>query len=216
MEDERKSRAEQLLREAHIYRMRGQFGDAEGRCREALALIPDDPTALEMLGDFLHEKGALDEAAEHYRTVLAVQPNRASAETKLARVVLAQGERQHQRDMAQSMLLMGDRSSKERKRNVTVSFLLSLCFAGGGQIYNGDLIKGGVLLTLWLIGAFFGFPSLIKLMIGATGRRPDLGPSIAGIGLESILGFIALFVWVYSLIDAPSVAAKRGRNDDFI
>src|SRR5689334_22512123 len=122
---EKQTRVEQLLREAHLHRMRGHEAAAEALCREALDLAPEDPQGVEMLGDLLAEKGALDEALEQYRRAFEQQPQKIALEDKIARVVLRKGEEEHERITA---LLMVDapRRKGEGKRNVLIALLLSL------------------------------------------------------------------------------------------
>jgi hypothetical protein len=46
-------RVERLLRDAHLLRMRQQWGQAETLCRQALELSPDDVLGRELLADLL-------------------------------------------------------------------------------------------------------------------------------------------------------------------
>src|SRR4051794_36321379 len=109
------TRAEQLLREAHILRMRGQWAAAETACRQALELTPEDTLGQEMLGDLLIEKGSLDEALDVYRKAFEKQPAKASLEEKIARAVLQKGEEAHDR-LAAELMLNAPGSKAERKR----------------------------------------------------------------------------------------------------
>src|SRR5688500_9517480 len=65
--NERREAGERLLREANVLRIRKQYAEAEERCRAAVELLPDDVSALEMLGDLLYDKGSLEEARDHYQ-----------------------------------------------------------------------------------------------------------------------------------------------------
>src|SRR2546423_886387 len=59
-----------LLREANIFRIRHQMDLAEAKCREALALLPDDAGTIEMLADLLRARDKLPEAADQYRRAM--------------------------------------------------------------------------------------------------------------------------------------------------
>jgi Tfp pilus assembly protein PilF len=203
--------AERLLREAHILRMRGQFVPAEERCRQALELAPDDVSGVEMLADLLAEKGNMEEARDLYQRALELQPGRPSAETALARVVLELGEREHDRVAAQLMLAGGSAAARgERKRRVTLSILLSGLFAGFGQIYNGETGKGLGIAVVYLATLIFGAPELLRMVLTLAGVR---GPRHAAPidPWAVIIGFVGMFVWIYSIIDAAGAAQKGAR-----
>ncbi len=198
--------AERLLREANVLRLRKQYAEAETRCREALELVPDDVVGLELLGELLYDKGSLREASDLYQKVLELQPGRASAETRLARVILEQGERDHERLRAQSLLTTGSSlSTRERKNRVLLSTLLSLVFAGAGQLYNGDYVKAGVLAVVYLVGWAVGIPVLIQMGLVFMGAKTPLPPDI---GWRAAVGLVAVFAWIYGLLDAPARASR--------
>jgi hypothetical protein len=209
-------KAEQLLREAHLLRMRGQVAAAEERCRGALELAPDDAAVQEMLADLLVEKGSLEEARDLYHGVLAAQPGRASAETSLAHVTLELARREDERQMAQALFAGGGRlSHRERKRHVSMSLILAL--VGAGQLYNGEYVKGAIVAVTFLAGLVFGGTELLRLLVGLMGARTGPEPISEW---RAVLGFVGLFAWIYGLIDAPVRARQlseegRGGGDLF-
>jgi tetratricopeptide (TPR) repeat protein len=140
--DEPREAAEQLLREAHLLRMRKQYAEAESRCRRALELVPDDLAALDMLAELEYGKGNLPEARDLCQRILDEEPGRSVTETRLARITLELAERDQDRLLAETALAGGlhRQSGAERKRRVTISLMLSLLFAGAGQLYNGEYI----------------------------------------------------------------------------
>ena len=211
MTEETTDAAERLLREAKVLQMRGQFAAAEERCRQALEAAPDDVSGVEMLADLLAEKGSLEEARDLYQRALELQPGRSSAETSLARVVLELGEREHERVAAQLMLAGGTAGSRaERKRRVTVSILLSALFAGFGQMYNGETAKGLGLAVIYVLTLIFGAPELLRMVLTLAGVRGQR--HAAPIEPWAVLvGFVGLFVWIYSVIDAAGGAQKGAR-----
>lgn len=62
--------AAQLLSEANLHRLRGEWPQAEAKCRQALALDPTDPAAHALLGDISAVQQRTDEAIRSYRAAL--------------------------------------------------------------------------------------------------------------------------------------------------
>lgn len=203
---EEQSRVEQLLRDAHIQRMRKQWAAAETLCREALAVAPNDAMGQEMLGDLLLEKGSLDEALELYRRALVLQPSRAVLEEKIARAVLQQDAERRTRTEAE-LFLSSPRKTAERTRGVTIAILLSLLCPGAGQLMLGQYVKGGIMLAVGLLGILLGSLDLLKFFLGMSGtlRRGEAPPN----PMLTMLGLLGLIVYVYSLLDTASQASKR-------
>lgn len=199
-----KARVEELLRDAHILRMRGQWAAAEDKCRQALELDPDDLMGREMLGDLLAEKGSLDGALEAYRAAFEKQPEKAALEQKLARIVLLKGEEEHERLQAQ-LFLSAPKGKSSRQRSGAIAVLLSMVCPGAGQIFNGQHVKGGILLGAWLL-TIFGWGEALKLVLGFAGvHRGEANGPLA------FLGLLSLLIWLYGLLDASSQAGKARR-----
>lgn len=197
-----KARVEQLLRDAHILRMRGQWAAAEDLCRQALELDPDDLMGREMLGDLLAEKGSLDGALEAYRAAFEKQPQKAALEQKLARIVLLKGEEEHARIQAE-LFLSAPKGKSARQRSGAIAILLSMVCPGAGQIFNGHHVKGGILLGTWLL-TVFGWGEAIKLMLSLAGLA---GGETAN-GPLAFLGLLGGLLWLYGVLDASSQAGK--------
>jgi tetratricopeptide (TPR) repeat protein len=200
--DEHDEAVERLLRDAHILRMRQRWGESEELCRKALELAPEDVTALEMLGDLLTERGSADDAEASYRRAFAINPSSGSLETKIARAVLEKAEAEHARTMAQ-LALNSPMKAADRKRGQVIPVLLSVIAAGGGQLYKGEFVKGGILLGVWLV-SLFGAGDAFKLIIGMSGGLPRGESANGGFALLGMVGGLA---YLYSLMDAP--ARKR-------
>jgi hypothetical protein len=201
-------RAEQLLRDAYLLRMRQQWGAAEELCRKALELAPDDLQGLELLGDLLTEKGSDDEALAVYRRAFELHPEKASLEEKIAKAVLRKAEEERQRVEAQ-LLLNSRTNPKRRKRNQTVAVLLSVVCPGGGQFFNGQYVKGGAFLVLCLLCLGIGGGDAMKLMIGMAGVLPR---GVEVNGLLATLGMVGGLSWLASLLDASAQAGKSGNR----
>ena len=87
----------------------------------------------------------------------------------------------------------GQNYSNANYKNPGVAFLLSFLLPGGGQYYNGELVKGIVIDALWLIS------------IGAILSEEDEGIAI-GLLLSSANS-------IYSWIDAPVSANRINRRN---
>jgi tetratricopeptide (TPR) repeat protein len=199
------TRSEQLLRDAHIARVRGRFPEAESLCRRALDLTPDDVMGLEMLGDLLLEKGEWDDALARFRRALELQPEKASLEEKIARIALRKSEAERERAEAE-LLLASPTSKVAAKRNATVAILLSLVCPGAGQVFNRQPVKGAIIVAVWL-PSLFGMMELFKLLLALMGAGGRLEPHQ---GL-AVLGLLGILIWIYAMIDASS-GAQGGRS----
>lgn len=203
------ARVERLLRDAHIQRMRQQFGTAETLCRQALELSPEDPLGLEMLGDLLLEKGSLDDALETYRKALALRPGRGALEEKIARAVLLKAEQERERTEAQ-LLLSSPRTKGAAKRGATAALLLSVLCPGAGHVYLAQPQKGITLIVVWVIFLFSGAAEeLTKLLLAFGGMLPRgerVNDLLAG------LGIMGLLAWLYGLLDVTAIAGKRRKG----
>ena len=203
-------RLERLLRDAHLHRMREQWSAAETLCRQALAIAPEDVSALEMLGDLLTGKGDVQGAEDQYRRALERAPGKPSLEEKLARIALRRDEEERERLEAQ-LLLSTPRGKAESKRNTTMATLLSLFCAGAGQLFNRQFVKGGILLAAWITCLAIGGQDLFKFTLGIAGLLPRTETVN---DTAAMVGFAGLGIWVYSLLDAATQAGKVNRELD--
>jgi len=193
-----------LLREAHFLRLRGQEEEAETRCRAALALAPEDPSALEMMGDLLRSRGQTESAAEFYKRALAAAPGLPSPEKKYAELALELADRARLRDAA-NMLLHDPVSPQQQRRNVMTALFLSALFPGLGQFYNRDGLKGALLVVGSLICLVLGGDQLMRLMLTIATTRPSGEVNSMG----AWLGLLSGVLWIYAVIDAVVTAQRR-------
>jgi len=82
MEEER----ERLLRFAYLYYKRGEIKKASSYCEQFLAKYPDDPEALELMGDIEVEQAKLQDALFYYKKALQIDPSRKEIEGKIAKI----------------------------------------------------------------------------------------------------------------------------------
>jgi len=199
------SRVEQLLRNAHVHKLRQQWGAAETLCRQALELEPDDPLAQEMLGDLLASQGGVDEPLELYKKSFEKQPQKSILEEKIARLVLQKDRDEHER-LAAQLLLSSPKAAQHHKRHGTVVLLLSLLCPGVGQFINGDTLKGGILLAVGLSALLLGGWDLAKFGMVMMGVRLPRGEAVNDV--MAVVGMVGIAVYIYSLLDAAAQAAK--------
>jgi tetratricopeptide (TPR) repeat protein len=184
-----KQRAERMLTNANIARRRAQFVEAERECRAALDLIPKDAPALELYGDILQSLGRVDDALYSYQRATEADEARKTAEKKYAELMLLQNR---EIDLLRE---------ENIPRSSSLAVILSAVFPGVGQIYNGDTLKGVVILVIvssciFLLGwSPYGFHK------GLTSISPPL----------AFFTIVALFTYAFALVDA-NIGAKRGKR----
>jgi tetratricopeptide (TPR) repeat protein len=133
---------ERLIRFALLYLNRGEIKKAISTCQQILDAEPEDPSALELMGDIKSMQGDLQEALSFYKRALEKNPSAGGLEEKLARTVLKINEEEGKFDL----------KIPPMKKFPLIAGLLSLVFAGLGQFYNGDTSKG---IAGIVLGAIF-------------------------------------------------------------
>ncbi|HZK67234.1 MAG TPA: tetratricopeptide repeat protein, partial [Chloroflexota bacterium] len=88
-----KAQFQEAVKRGSAFAWRGQWADAAREYRQALALSPDDASALNYLAMALFKSGQLEEALECYRRVWKTQPANLSALQKVAEVQDAMGDK---------------------------------------------------------------------------------------------------------------------------
>ncbi|MHB0912052.1 MAG: tetratricopeptide repeat protein [Armatimonadota bacterium] len=198
---------ERLLALANLQRMRGQWTEAEETLAKALAIAPGDVTLREMLGDVLAECGKLDQALAEYHAGLQSSPGKASLEKKHAKMVLAIGEKEHEKALAKDMLENPAKYNLRRRKPGTA--LLIALVPGLGQIYNGEYVKGGVISGMVLL-FFIAMAAMQTPYPSTTYSITDLLHFTNPLVL--LVGFLAFIAYIYGLIDAP-ITADKSRKD---
>lgn len=194
--------AELLLREAHLARRRENYREAEEKCRAALALVPKDAVALEMLGDLLQGVAKVDEALAVYRRATLADPKRSSAERKYGNLLMRQEN-------------WGGIDLEAVPKNPRVSVLLSMLLPGAGQIHNGETRKGALIMIGMAFLIFFG-----ALFGGASSPAPSPAASISArpirrsqpINTNALIPlFLGGALYIYAVADANIGARRAGR-----
>jgi tetratricopeptide (TPR) repeat protein len=182
--------AETLLREASMLRRRERFRDAEAKCREALALVPKDAAALELLGDLLQGVARTNEALAAYKRATEADPKRSSAERKYGDLLMRQQN-------------WGGVDPEAVPKNGFVAVLLSALLPGAGQLYNGDTGKGVFFLIATAVCVYL----LAWSPWGFQGEHRGGG---IGTGLLASCVLSAV-LYIAALVDANITAKQGGR-----
>lgn len=213
----RKAEVDVLLAKANIYRMRHEYVQAEDVCREAYTLDESRLDIAEMIGDLLVIRGQMEAAAEQYKKVFEKEPRRTSAETKYAKAIIEIGEKEYQKKLAQERLDNPKKFAPPPKHPL-VAFILSLLFPGAGQMYNGEIVKGGIIIgiVVFSIAILALSPTDIKnllVILGSIWSPPPQGVSQPPV---STLVWLVLAVLapisIYAIIDAP-ISASKDQSD---
>ncbi|MCS7300387.1 MAG: tetratricopeptide repeat protein [Fimbriimonadales bacterium] len=213
--DPKRDEIERLLRAAHIHQVRGEREQADKLLQQALELDPDDAGVWELLGDYRRESGDWQGAQDAYKKAHELAPNNAAIERKYAESILQITRQQEQyRQWEQALEGKGAGGDLALPRNPGLAFLLSLLMPGVGQLYNGQFVKGGIVLAIMIIGAiiFLTTPggsdfiyNLLAYLVNPAKVRGGLS------NLQLITALVMFVAWVYAFIDAPLSAAARNR-----
>jgi TM2 domain-containing membrane protein YozV len=187
-------------RQAHVYQSRGDRESASKIIDAVIAKYPDHPDAQEALADNLISAGELNKAKDVLAEIVRTNPGRIETERKHARLVLKLEER----NLSASLLMgEGDFASLMNpagvKRSAGTAAILSLLAPGFGQIYNGQLVRGIVLLlvavVLWTLMFTIGYVGA-----GQSGQMTAIGWALAVL-------LVALYMGC--LLDAAISAPKH-------
>ncbi len=214
--DPKRDEVERLLRQAHIAQMRGNKEEAQSLLQQALEILPDNPDVWEVLGDYRKSAGDIQGAHDAYKRAHELASQNASIERKYAEMVLAL-TRQQEQYQRWERLLEGKEASDTllSRRNPGLAFLLSLLMPGVGQLYNGQFVKGGIILGIVLVGftVFLLTPgasdfvyNLLAYLVNPARVRGGLS------GFQVMLAVILFLTWFYAMIDAPLSAAALNRR----
>ena len=94
-----------------------------------------------------------------------------------------------------------------QKKSSGLATLLSLFWCGLGQVYNGRIVWGLVLMVIYPLCIIL----LVKCILGVIGGTEE---EAAAKGLIAVIfGIITVILWVYGMINAYEVAEKINRGE---
>lgn len=213
----------ELLGRATLARAHRRLEEALEFARQAAALEETSWESHELVGDLLMEKGEAEAAMASYRRAREIVVDRPLLEDKIARAALRQAADQAAARRTQA-LLDGTARAEAPKRNPGYAALLSLVIPGLGQIYNGQVLKGIILLVVYvslfsvaMLAALQGLSRMPQATAGPVyGPSLDLsamlGALFDGVGLMWMLLLIGL--WIYAIADAALRASRSLTSDD--
>ena len=237
---------DRLLTLVNVQRMRGQTGEARKTLEQIVALsegLPprDIAPTQELIGDLFAADEKWDAALEAFRKARDLDPARPSAERKFAELTLRLSDIQAEKRLAEAMMrgdditsmLAGNALATGRgRRNAGVAMLLSAAIPGFGQFYNGELVKGAVVLALFALSLLYAILSgdLDTVVSKVTSLVTISAPTIShGHGTISsrvsqysahplsvfsiLIGILLVGVWLYAIVDAIFMAAKTPKNE---
>ena len=226
----RERERDRLLTLANVQRMRGQANDARQTLQNALLLVDGRAAApiYELMGDLLATDEKWADAQEAYNEAHIADPARASAERKYATMTLRIADTKAERSIADAMMrgesiadLMVSTTAQNGgrgKRNAGMAMFLSVIVPGFGQFYNGDVMKGVILVGIFLADLLLlaltpdkniftrKIAAIFALSAGKYANQPVSALAI-------FAGLVLVAVWLYSIVDAPFMAAKTANTD---
>lgn len=197
-------KAERLIREARLLKMRGNKTAAGKLIEEALEVAPGAPIILEAVADDLIERRQIRAAMQIYKRALQIEPTNASIERKYAECVLGS---------AQSFDFSGARSDTIDAASGKIALLLSVIVPGLGQIVTGATSLGVGLMAGWLAGWGIAWliPGGMQGVLGLFGVRGS-GPTPEFNGAVLFPLMIAAVCHLWAIFDAAGKAGKHERK----
>jgi tetratricopeptide (TPR) repeat protein len=219
---ETKQKVRELLGRATLLRARGEHEEALRVGQEAVGLEGGNWECHELVGDVLLALERPDEALSSYRRARELHQSRAVLEEKIGRAALAQAERQRSAERSQA-LLEGKAEQRGPRRNPSYAALYSFIVPGLGQVYNGEVLKGVVVVVAYVL--LFGLTAIALRgqrlvqpsgMGSVYGSQLDLSTLLSAIfGGPAAIWIIALvLLWIYSIADAALKASRTMTSDD--
>jgi tetratricopeptide (TPR) repeat protein len=215
------NRVREALGRATLARARNQREQALKLVQEAITLDDTNPEAHELKGDLLLDLKRGGEAMASFKRARELHPDRPVLEDKIARAALQRAARQQTIEMSQA-LLEGRAQAAGPKRSPGYAALLSLIAPGLGQFYNGEMLKGFVMIVCYIFLFALGVLAVLReiasapFMGQASYARPvDTGAimsALSGTALPVTILLVAL--WVYSITDAALRAGRTMTSDD--
>jgi hypothetical protein len=220
----RERERERMITQANAFRAKGQVTDARETLQKTIPFFEGRPPQEiapihEQIGDLLDIEEFGDQAMAEYETAFDLDPKRVSADRKRAALALSLANRRNPNMISEALLkgedlssILGEGGGPLTRRNAGLAMFLSVVFPGFGQIYNAQVIKGGVLMAIAIVSLF--------VVSGASDRDTlfhyikglfALRPVTATPSLTTSFFALSYFVsWVYSIVDAPFFAGKAG------
>lgn len=140
--EEQSKEAEKLLQQASVARIRGQSAIAERALKEAAEIAPGSALVRAALGDELWGRGQFKNARVEYQLAHLLDPTNVNYEVKWAEAILGStGD-----PLALSHELRDSYASGKS------AAIFSLILPGLGNIVIGQIQKGIIMISIWVLG----------------------------------------------------------------
>lgn len=186
--------AERLIREAHLFTMRGDKAKAKELLDQAEKAAPRSGPVLVALADAALERHNVKEAIRLLTIAKDANPGNVAIEKRHADAVFRQ---------TQGMVFdPTSRSNFENVASAKASVILSLMLPGLGQIVSGEVVKGVAILICWA-GAW-----IIAVLIGFKGLFAMLGMGASKDANMTVLVplAVAAILHLFAILDASAKA----------
>jgi len=187
--------AERLIREAHLFTIRGDKARAKELLDQAEMAAPRSGPVLVALADAAIERHNVKEAIRLLTIAKQANPGNVAIEKRHADAVFRQTQGMIFDPTAKS-------SSFENVASAKAAVILSFMLPGLGQIASGSVAKGASILVAWaiawIIAVLIGFKGFFAMM--------GMGPSREADGKVLVPLAIAAILHLYAILDASSKA----------
>jgi tetratricopeptide (TPR) repeat protein len=197
---------DRILSEIYLRLRQGKFAEAKERLAKAKALAPDAPAVLEIEGDLAFAQRNYRTAETLYRDALTRDRKNTKLEEKYARALL----KVHEPEYAYLRNYDDSLWSNRVPRNPIASTLLSALLPGLGQLYNGDIFKGIIMIFFAILFESQVVWAYARVLVKSQQVPHVLSRAFDTLfhGANPVLLLIILGLWVYGLIDAWLVAKE--------
>ena len=187
--------AERLIREAHLFSMRGDKAKAKELLDQAEKAAPRSGPVLVALSDAALERHNVKEAIRLLTIAMQANPGNVAIEKRHADAVFRQTQG-----------LIFDPTSKssnfENVASAKAAVILSFMLPGLGQIVSGSVGKGATILAAWagawIVAVLIGFKGFFAMM--------GMGPSKDADGKVLVPLAIAAILHLFAILDASAKA----------
>ena len=199
--EEALAKAERLLQESSLARIRNQNAAAERLLKEAAETAPGSAAVQAAIGDECLARGQYGNARKAYYLAHKLKPDEVAYETKYAESILGGGS-------SMSSLAISN-SLAEQYASARSAVILSVFFCGLGQIISGKRAQGGVFMAIWLLGLvwLFGTSDGISGLVGLAGIGAAPGNSLMLVPAAMIV-----FPWLISIVSASQQAKGSSKR----
>jgi TM2 domain-containing membrane protein YozV len=108
---------------------------------------------------------------------------------------------------------MGNPNQYKRRINPGVSVVLSFLFSGLGQIYNGEIMKGLIIMVFSAIGMLVFLVGASCIFYSIISGFSKIWAMVCGLIMISGGILIIAVAGIYNLFDAYNVACKKNLDE---